>query len=166
MKSKLSIILIVLLIGSLTTAAIFLNKTIHLQKEVSRLESNVDNLKDDLDEAKDKITDLEDENEKMQEQLDNVKHFDDGGVDLGYSPSSSSISYTGDALETRIDGEFEGWDGETIFKMMNGTIWQQASYAYTYHYAYMPDVLIYRKDGGYYMKVEGVDDEIRVNRIR
>jgi hypothetical protein len=41
-------------------------------------------------------------------------------------------------IESRIDGEFEGWEGDTIFKLENGQIWQQSSYAYTYHYSYRP----------------------------
>ena len=28
-------------------------------------------------------------------------------------------------IETYIDGDFEGWEGETIWKMDNGQIWQQ-----------------------------------------
>lgn len=75
-------------------------------------------------------------------------------------------NYSKGVIETKIDGEFKGWEGETIFKMMNGTIWQQDSYAYTYHYAYMPEVLLYRKSGRIYMKVEGVDSEIAVKRIK
>jgi hypothetical protein len=46
-------------------------------------------------------------------------------------------------IESSIDGEFKGWDGSTIFKLSNGQIWQQSSYAYMYHYAYNPPVLIY-----------------------
>ena len=75
-------------------------------------------------------------------------------------------SYFSDVMETLIDGAFVGWDGETIFKMMNGTIWQQAEYSYIYHYAYMPEVQIYEKGDGYYMKVEDVDEEIRVNQLK
>jgi hypothetical protein len=30
------------------------------------------------------------------------------------------------AIETMIAGEFNGWEGETIFKLDNGQIWQQA----------------------------------------
>ena len=75
-------------------------------------------------------------------------------------------SYFSDVMETLIDGAFVGWNGETIFKMMNGTIWQQAEYSYIYHYAYMPEVQIYEKGDGYYMKVEDVDEEIRVNQIK
>lgn len=68
-------------------------------------------------------------------------------------------------VETRIDGEFNGWDGETIFNMMNGQIWKQSNYAYQYHYAYMPDVLIYEFNGSWVMKVEGVDETINVTQL-
>lgn len=83
-----------------------------------------------------------------------------------YQPSSNYYLPTSNVIETKIDGEFEGWEGETIFKMMDGSIWQQSSYAYNYHYAYMPDVLIYRKNGNYYMKVEDVEDTIQVTRLK
>jgi hypothetical protein len=36
------------------------------------------------------------------------------------------------SIESTISGEIEGWDGETIFKLDNGQIWQQAEYDYTY----------------------------------
>lgn len=71
-----------------------------------------------------------------------------------------------DVIETYIDGTFEGWDGETIFKMDNGQIWQQSSYAYIYHYAYHPKVPIYRTGSGYKIKVDGVSDTISVTRIK
>jgi hypothetical protein len=69
-------------------------------------------------------------------------------------------------IESYIDGDFEGWEGETIFKLSNGQIWQQASYSYTYHYAYSPKVIIFQKDGAYHMSVEGVNDTIRVQRLK
>jgi hypothetical protein len=95
-----------------------------------------------------------------------VVHFydDDGRVSSGFS--TDGVSFTGDVKECTIDGDFEGWSGETIFKMTDGSIWQQASYDYTYSYAYSPLVIIYRKSGTYYMRVEGVDDEIMVTRLK
>jgi hypothetical protein len=69
-------------------------------------------------------------------------------------------------IESQIDGEFEGWEGDTIFRLMNGQIWQQISYAYTYHYAYSPRVTIYRSGAGYQMIVEGVNGKISVKRIK
>lgn len=76
------------------------------------------------------------------------------------------LSRTSDVIESRIDGEFKGWDGDTIFKLANGQIWQQASYDYTYHYAYRPEVIIFQTVGGYKMKVDGVTDTIHVKRLK
>lgn len=69
-------------------------------------------------------------------------------------------------IESQIEGEFSGWDGETIFKLTNGQIWQQAAYAYTYTYKYRPKVLIFGSGGSYQMQVEGMDSRIRVTRLR
>jgi hypothetical protein len=69
-------------------------------------------------------------------------------------------------IETQINGAFEGWSGNTIFKLFNGQIWQQSSYAYTYSYAFMPKVMIYPSGGNCMLKVEGVSDTISVKRIR
>jgi hypothetical protein len=69
-------------------------------------------------------------------------------------------------IETQINGKFTGWDGDTIFELTNGQIWQQDSYAYTYHYAYRPKVLIYYVGGRYKMTVEGVDGFIYVTRLK
>lgn len=69
-------------------------------------------------------------------------------------------------IESQIDGDFEGWDGDTIFKLTNGQIWQQSLYSYTYHYAYRPNVIIYPTSGGYKMKVDGVSSEIYVKRLK
>jgi len=69
-------------------------------------------------------------------------------------------------IETQISDEFEGWEGETIFKMMNGQIWQQSIYAYMYHYAYSPSVLIYEFKGSWTMKVEDIDETIQVIQLK
>ena len=58
------------------------------------------------------------------------------------------------AIESRIDGEFEGWDGETIFPLTNGQIWQQVQYAYTYSYKDRASVTIYSTVDGCTLKVE------------
>ena len=46
-------------------------------------------------------------------------------------PHAAPHSTAGGAnvIESRIDGEFTGWSGDTIFKLRNGQIWQQSSYA-------------------------------------
>jgi hypothetical protein len=73
---------------------------------------------------------------------------------------------TSSAIESTIDGEFNGWTGETIFKLSNGQIWQQESYDYTYTYDFMPKVLIYKSGSRYKMKVDGVKETIDVKQIK
>ncbi len=69
-------------------------------------------------------------------------------------------------IESQINGDFQGWEGETIFKLTNGQIWQQSEYAYSYHYAYRPEVMIFSTNGGYKLKVEGMDEKIAVKRLK
>ena len=80
--------------------------------------------------------------------------------------SQSQQAPSAEVIESQIDGDFSGWEGETIFKLTNGQIWQQAAYAYTYTYKFRPKVLIFRTRGGYEMQVEGMDSRIRVARIK
>ena len=71
-----------------------------------------------------------------------------------------------DVIESQIDGDFEGWEGETIVKLMNGQIWQQSEYYYHYHYSFMPKVVIFKSGSGYKMKVDGVDRAVGVTKLR
>jgi len=82
------------------------------------------------------------------------------------SPSQPLRAVGTGVVETQVDGEFNGWEGETIVKLMNGQIWQQTEYHYEYHYAYMPSVLVYPSGGGYKMKVDGTDQPVGVQRLR
>jgi hypothetical protein len=75
-------------------------------------------------------------------------------------PSAPSV------IESQIDGDFEGWEGQTIIKLINGQIWQQTEYFYHYHYAFMPKVLIFNVGGTYKMKVDGVDKAISVTQLK
>jgi hypothetical protein len=61
--------------------------------------------------------------------------------------------------EGQIDGDFNGWEDETIYKLMDGHIIQQSTYHYHYHYAYSPRVIIYKSHGAYKIHVEDDDDE-------
>jgi hypothetical protein len=71
-----------------------------------------------------------------------------------------------DVIESEIAGDFNGWDGETIFKLTNGQIWQQAEYDYEYEYDFQPKVTIYKAASGYKMTVEVMDDTIYVRRLK
>lgn len=84
----------------------------------------------------------------------------------GPARSTGNTSRSAEVVESQIDGDFNGWEGETIFKLRNGQIWQQASYAYTYSYKYAPKVFIFKTSGGYEMQVDGMDSRIRVVQLR
>ena len=68
-------------------------------------------------------------------------------------------------VESRIDGTFNGWDGDTIVVLVNGQVWQQSEYHYDYHYAYRPDVLVYRSGNGYKMWIVGTDEPVGVKQL-
>jgi hypothetical protein len=71
-----------------------------------------------------------------------------------------------DFIRTCIDGDFEGWEGDTVFPLCNGQVWMQSSDSYWYYYAYRPNVVIYQTGSGYRMQVEGVNETVAVVRLR
>lgn len=68
-------------------------------------------------------------------------------------------------IQSQVDGEFSGWDGDTIVKLVNGQVWQQTEYWYHCHYSYMPRVII-TNSGGYKMQVAGISRSVRVERLK
>lgn len=66
-----------------------------------------------------------------------------------------------DVVESEIDGEFTGWDGESTYKLTNGQVWQQVTYKYEYKYAYRPEVQIYSGSGGDIMRADGITAHVR-----
>jgi hypothetical protein len=93
------------------------------------------------------------------------------GLQKNNNQGVASAKETGGAasstvIETQIDGEFEGWSGETVVKLINGQIYLQSEYYYTYRYAFMPKVIIYQSESGLKMKVDGIDRAIGVRRIK
>jgi len=173
-KNNISIIIAIILFIVCIYQTI---KTNEISKINSENEEKISNLEKKNSELENKYVKLEEDNSSLivkYEELESkyssyvskVNNYVQSRRNSYYSTPSINSFPSGSYIETRIDGNFEGWEGETIFKMQNGTIWQQASYAYTYHYAYSPKVFIYSKSGGTYMKVDGVDREIRVKRIK
>lgn len=69
-------------------------------------------------------------------------------------------------IESSIEGEFQGWDRETIFKLTNGQIWQQDEYGYTYANKMSPKVLVIRTARGWIIQVEGSSKTIKVRRLK
>ncbi|GAB7057404.1 hypothetical protein JCM16163A_41530 [Paenibacillus sp. YK5] len=73
---------------------------------------------------------------------------------------------TSDVIESKIEGDFEGFDEGNIYKLDNGQIWEQTDYTYSYSYKYRPDVTIYEDGYSYVMMVEGMDKKVKVKRIK
>ena len=71
-----------------------------------------------------------------------------------------------EVIQSNIKGFFSGWDGETIFPLENGQIWQQSEYG-DKHYTYpSPEVTIYCLQGEWKMHVEGIRSSIAVRRLK
>ena len=64
-------------------------------------------------------------------------------------------------IESKINGAFKGWEGETSYELVNGQIWKQSRYKYKYKYAYMPKAIIFDPGGGHVMRVAGTHAKVR-----
>lgn len=69
------------------------------------------------------------------------------------------------SVQSRIEGEFNGFNGGAIFRLSNGQVWQQKRYRYRYKYAYRPQVILYKEDGRYFLNVPCMDEAIEVVRV-
>jgi hypothetical protein len=65
-----------------------------------------------------------------------------------------------------IISEFSGFNGESVFEFNNGQRWQQAEYKYSYHYAYRPEATVVDGINGIILTVDGMDETVRVRRVR
>ena len=69
-------------------------------------------------------------------------------------------------VDTRIDGEFQGWSGHTVFGLENGQIWRQLGSDAQHAYKVSPRVQIHRAAAGCTMKVDGTPGELLVERLK
>jgi hypothetical protein len=68
-------------------------------------------------------------------------------------------------VRSTIAAEFAGWEGETLFELDNGQFWLQTDGTYHYHYAYRPQVTIFRTNAGWRMAVDGVQETVTVEPL-
>lgn len=138
----------------------------NLKNERAELKEVIKQLELQMEERKTDITDIE---LKLESIVENQTVEAEGQVAVSgkiTTPTYSSSLITSDVIESKIDGDFEGWEGDTVFKLTNGQVWMQESFSFTYHYAFMPNVLIYKTGNRYKMSVEGVSKTIYVQRIK
>ncbi|HUF65190.1 MAG TPA: hypothetical protein VMM17_04365 [Gemmatimonadaceae bacterium] len=72
----------------------------------------------------------------------------------------------GTDLESRIAGDFTGWNGSTVVVLENGQLWQQASFDRVATYAQRPRVTLVSDGRDWRMSVEGVGRAVPVRRVR
>ncbi|HUR92079.1 MAG TPA: hypothetical protein VMY38_05340 [Gemmatimonadaceae bacterium] len=69
-------------------------------------------------------------------------------------------------METRMAGDFTGWDGGTVFEFINGQVWRQTSFGTLHQFARSPKVTLVSTGSGWRLQVEGVPQSIYVRRLR
>lgn len=87
-----------------------------------------------------------------------IEIFQEGGCNflrLAGSEQSVQVREISGVIESQIDDAFEGWQGESEYKLTNGQIWKQDRYKYEYKYSYRPHVIIYNTPSGTVMDVDG-----------
>lgn len=67
--------------------------------------------------------------------------------------------------DSQIVDDFEGWDGDSIYQLDNGTVWKLTVYQYTYTYSYRPKATIYSNQGSYFLEVEGMGEAVQVDQV-
>lgn len=65
-----------------------------------------------------------------------------------------------------INGSFEGWDGDTLVELTDGSVFKQSEYHYEYMYSYRPDVTIILKPFSYEILVEDSDKPVEAEMVR
>jgi hypothetical protein len=64
-------------------------------------------------------------------------------------------------MSVQVEDDWEGWDGDTIVQLSDGTVWRQEEYHYEYSYAHRPQVSLVSG----LMPVQGMSRAIRVRRL-
>lgn len=71
-----------------------------------------------------------------------------------------------DSIRSRVPGLFLGWTGDTVFRLENGQVWEQAESGSFGVRLENPEVEISRGwFGGYFLSVEGLNRRVRVKRV-
>ena len=72
-----------------------------------------------------------------------------------------------ESIASRIQGEFRGWSGDTVFRLENGQIWRQrVGGKYRSAMRTNPDVVVERGRFGYYLKMVESGRSVGVKRIQ
>ena len=82
---------------------------------------------------------------------------------VGSTCNAVGVKLLSNVYSSRINGTFNGWDGNSMYTLTNGQTWQQASWYWYWSWKYRPEVLVYY-DSGWKMKVDDLK-AVSVRRI-
>lgn len=85
---------------------------------------------------------------------------EDGRYILYVAGQSIEVRKLNNVIESNIEGIFEGWNGDKVYKLANGQVWKQKAYKYEYKYAYRPEAIIAEVNGSYVMQVAGTSAQV------
>lgn len=129
-----------------------------LEDQADEIEEMRANMEDDAATAREEVEyqrrQLEEQYEASRQELENIQQS-----------TRNSVPARG-AMQSNVNGDFEGWEGDTVVILANGQIWKQTDFRYEYHYAFRPTVVVYRDGARYKMFVEGCHDAVAVERLK
>jgi len=68
-------------------------------------------------------------------------------------------------LESYITDEFEGWDGDTVYELDDGSEWELVSYTYSYSYSYRPRAIVWQDGCKFFLEVQNMRDKQEVRKV-
>ena len=115
---------------------------------------------------------------RSSEKTDDNKQEKDSETETVSNNDSSEVSESNDnfgliirderdSIQSRILGEFKGWDGYTKFELEKWQVWQQSSAGVLRVKINNPTITIKRSrvSDTYMLKIEGLNSSVRVKRI-
>ena len=70
-------------------------------------------------------------------------------------------------ITSRIIGQFDGWSGDTVFRLENGQVWRQSGNGFLKVSMNNPRVTIEKAVfGGFRLSVEGYNSRVKVKRVQ
>ena len=70
-------------------------------------------------------------------------------------------------ITSRIVGQFDGWTGDTVFRLENGQVWRQSGNGFLKVSMNNPKVTIEKAVfGGFRLSVEGYNSRVKVKRVQ
>lgn len=68
-------------------------------------------------------------------------------------------------VDSYISGDFEGWDGDAVYALDDGSRWELVNYSYLYAYQFRPRTIVWRDGDRFFMEVQGMQDRQEVQEV-